>query len=188
MQQLVVKYLAQKGTVTIQNMGTFSLEHLTPTLQPIHKTITAPQQHIHYSSSASDTCSGFIAYVSQQLHISIADAVDYINNHVSHIKACCVKNGYDAWFALGTFKQKGNGELAFTAIENLSYLQPTQAVKVVRTSDTHTITVGENQKTNAEMKAFFVPNTTKSNNTWLLISLIAALISIGYILYYYLKQ
>ncbi len=174
MQQLLYKYLAQQETVTLEGLGTFKKVTTAPQYQVVEQSFSAPNQHIIFEKNTEFTTPQFIEYVATQKQISNNEAADLIT-----------KVDKNSWIGIGEFKQNELGELVFSNSHNNVQGNKILVEKVIRKDEEHYITVGEQEKTNTEMAAFYNDEYINVKSKWWIAALIIGLLTIGYLIFYY---
>jgi hypothetical protein len=177
MQELLFKYLAQATTVSLEGLGTLQLVHTPPQYQTVEQTFTAPSQYINFEKNAAITSPKFIEYVATQKQISNTEAADLI-----------AKTTKNDWVGIGEFKQNELGEDDFIPYNLNIVTNKIVAEKVIRKEEEHYITVGEQEKTNTEMSAFYNEEINVAQSKWWIAALLIGLATIGYIIFYYLTN
>ena len=190
MQLLFYKYLVLTGHVEVENLGTFSIAHNAPTYQTVQQTLVAPYQQIAFSSNAiTNTSKGFVQYIATQLQVSSATANEQLQQQVQYLYEQVNKLGTDDWYGIGTFKKNNEGELIVLPSNTSVVTTPNiTAAKVVRKDATHAIMVGEAEKTNTEMLAYYNDNPIVSGYKWYIAAAVIATFTIAYLVYYYITK
>jgi hypothetical protein len=187
MQTLFYKYLAQVGKVSIHGLGTFSILPNAPSYQTIAGHYTAPQVQMVCNYDACITSDGFIDYVATQQNITYTAAKTFIIEQAQLVVNLVDKNSFDEWKGIGLFKQNAEQQIILVPDAIPSYLPNINAKRVVRKDEVHAITVGEQERTNIEMEAYYNEPSTPAHSKWWIAPLVIAIATLAYLVYYYLQ-
>jgi nucleoid DNA-binding protein len=188
MQTLLYKYLAQVGSVSVDGLGTFSILHNAPTYQTVAASYTAPQLQMVCNMDACTTSDGFIDYVATQRNTTYTSAKEFILEQVKIVEELISKNEFDEWKGIGLFKKNSEHKIILVPDTMQSYGQSIIAERVIRKDEVHAITVGETERTNIEMEAYYNNPHQEHNHKWWIGALVIGIASITYLVYYYIQH
>lgn len=184
MVDLVLRYLSFKKKVSLQGIGTFSVEHLPARLDFPNRLLYAPEYILHYSSSQVSTADEqFENWLQKELNISREEVKTLQQNLTTDFERTLAENGETTLNGLGTFTKDDQQLLHFSSLYETAKGNPVIAEKVIRKNTTHSVLVGEQEKTSEEMTEILTNPKRKPLNLWWMIALalfLSALIAILY--------
>lgn len=185
MEQLILPYLAKYKSLTIQDIGNFKVENISPNWVAIEEILTAPSIQVVFEADQVPTSQGFIDYVANKLKLTTIESNLHIQNKIEIILAHCKQNAKVEIQGLGFLKKEGE-HIAFEA-NNITIALPVNATRVIRKDEEHFIRVGEQEKTNLQMHEFYTQNNAVSSFSWWTYAWIITLITVGYLAFYFFK-
>jgi hypothetical protein len=112
------------------------------------------------------------------------DAVIRFNDFVFEMKKQVDRGGTINWRGVGTIKKGLGGEIKFQPHEPVFTEQPVPAEKVLREKAEHTVRVGEEEKTSAEMEEMLA-KPEENKPYWWAHALVIGLLAIVFIGWYF---
>ncbi|OSZ80112.1 hypothetical protein CAP36_02295 [Chitinophagaceae bacterium IBVUCB2] len=182
------KYLLQHYKLPVPGIGTFLLEKTPARLDFSNKMIAAPLYSISLQAVAASPATSFFCWLGNIFHISERDAVLKFNDFVFNIKKQIDNGDTINWNGVGAIAKGLGGEIKFSPyLSSVAYETPVTAKKVIREKAEHTIRVGEDQKTSAQMVEILKqPEVNKSY--WWAYALAIGLLSIVFTGWYFSKN
>ena len=121
-------------------------------------------------------------WLSASLGITEWDAIKAVNDFSASFKKELSEQKKVVWEKVGTFKNDGAGNLRLDSEVTAPGEQTVIAEKVIRQKAEHTILVGEQERSAAEMEEYFADTPAKRNYTSLIaaILVVIAIIFIGW--------
>jgi hypothetical protein len=183
----LIQYLHRYGNLPLPGLGHLLVTTESATLSFPERKIFEPGNKISYSSvSVADK--HLIEWLSGEFGIDYEKASDLHKEWATDFREK-IKNGYTLiWHGVGRIysSQKG-GEPLFEGIEEVSNLHyGITAEKVIRTGKTHTVLVGETEKSSSEMEQALQPKMQKVRKYWPVIVLM--LLILGFTALWYIAS
>jgi hypothetical protein len=182
MHQFIQAYLAQHKKLQIAPFGEFYLEEQPLTWQAVDEQLAHQGFELTLQPNNLPTSSSFIAYVSRFTNLSAEE----VKMQLTYIGS----QPQVTFDSLGiTLHKQDNGYHISGALPFNNSLQPVAATKIIRKEQTHNIQVGETQRTNEEMEAFYANDSGKSvRDNWWISALLIGVITLAYAVYYFLVK
>jgi hypothetical protein len=178
MQELILSYLATHQQLSIKDIGVFTKQKIEPIWLATQQQFEQPKVEIQFNNIADATSTDFIIYIANKKQITSEKALAEIellkNNSIIEIEG------------LGTLT-KVNDQFVFENKQQEAMLQ-IDAKRAIH-QQPHLIKIGEDYKSNVEMKEYFdneIEATPKWK--WWYNAIVLAVCSIGYIVYYFLTH
>lgn len=183
MVDLVARYLSFRKQLSLQGIGTFSVEQLPARLDFPNRLLHAPQSILHFSTTAKQD-DAFEQWLSSELHISHASVKEKLQTLVQQLQQNLSGNHAVEWKGIGIFSTDENKLLHFTPAFETVVSLPVKAEKIIRKNAEHIVRVGEDEKTNTEMEELLFGETKKKISSFWMIALVLLLIGIAGAWYY----
>ena len=162
MVDLVARYLSFRKQLSLQGIGTFSVEQLPARLDFPNRLLHAPQSLLHFSSTAQPD-EEFEHWLSEELHISHTAVKEQQQILLANFQHGLSEKNAVEWKGIGAFTKDENKILHFTSAFE---------------------TVGEDEKTNTEMEELLFGDQKKTYKSFWFIALALLLIGIVAIWYH----
>jgi nucleoid DNA-binding protein len=183
--QLLNKYLSQTGSVSVPGLGTFTIVHHPPVYHTVAQGFAAPFDSIEYHPADRDVDEAFIRYLSETEQISNKTAKEHLEKMVLEVKAELHLQGTCRLGSIGVIKKEQHGVPEFESEFFFKEIPELFAPKQIRKTDVHTITVGDQEKSNFEMESFYKQEPKIQKASWWIAALVAGILTIAYLGYYY---
>lgn len=179
------QYLVLHKQLNVPGIGTFFLERKPADLDIANKVINPPSYTValHHGNVAPSR--RLFSWLSSAFNISEREAIMRFNDFVFDLKDQVMAGKKMQWSGVGTLTKGLAGEIRFEPLlKDRLVGEPVPAVKVLRENAEHTIRVGEDEKTSAEMLELLRPEAARRSYWWTvaLILLIAAFIFVAWYL------
>jgi nucleoid DNA-binding protein len=171
MVDLVLRYLSFQKKVSLQGIGTFSVEHLPARLDFPNRLLYAPEFILHYSSSAAGTDEQFEHWLQKELNVGGEEVKTLQQNLSAEFQRTLSEKGEMTLNGLGVFTKDEQKLLHFSSLYETVKGNPVTAEKIIRKNTSHSILVGEQEKTSAEMTELLTGTKRKPLNLWWMIAL-----------------
>ena len=180
MVDLIVRFLSTHKRVSLKGIGSFSVEHLPARLDFPNRLLHAPETILHYTSdSEEDTI--FDEWLMRELRLPSDEIKIQRQNFTDEFKRILNSKNEVEFAGLGRFEKDGNQLIHFTSAFETIVGMPVVAEKIIRKNTSHSIRVGEEEKTNVEMEELLLRKYRKPLNLWWLIAIalfVSALVAI----------
>jgi nucleoid DNA-binding protein len=179
------KYLAIRKQISMKGIGTVSVEQLPARVDFPNQLLHPPETILHYSPSAQHD-DDFCKWLSKELQISETQAVDRYHSFTAEMVKELGDSKKISWAGVGEFVKKENGIINFKpAIETSVLTRSVAAKKIIRQGARHSIRVGEDEKTNAEMQEMLLGDEQKVKKGWWLAAILLLLTALIVIVIYF---
>ena len=183
MVDLVARYLSFRKQLSLQDIGTISVEQLPARLDFPNRLLHAPQSLLHFSSPAQPD-EEFEHWLSEELHISHTAVKEQQQILLANFQHGLSEKNAVEWKGIGAFTKDENKILHFTSAFETEVSEPMKAEKVIRKNAEHLVRVGEDEKTNTEMEELLFGDQKKTYKSFWFIALALLLIGIVAIWYH----
>lgn len=178
------QYLLQHKKLALPGIGTFMVERKPAEIDFPNKLMLPPVYSLVMQPLALIPSGKFFNWLGAVLGISQMDAVVRFNDFVFEVKKQIEKGDAISWNGVGTITKGLAGDIKFQPHEFTIAEQPVAAVKVLREKAEHTVRVGEDEKTSAEMEEMLAkPEASKS--WWWVYALAIGLLAVIFIGWYF---
>jgi nucleoid DNA-binding protein len=171
MVDLVLRYLSFQKKVSLQGIGTFSVEHLPARLDFPNRLLYAPEFILHYSSSAAGADEKFEHWLQKELNADKEEVKALQQNLSAEFQRNLSERGEMTLNGLGVFTKDEQKVLHFSSLYETIKGNPVTAEKIIRKNTSHSILVGEQEKTSEEMTELLTGIKRKPLNLWWMIVL-----------------
>lgn len=159
------EYLIQHKQLPLPGIGTIVLERKPAHIDFPNKLMYAPGYSFALQPAALIPPGRFFNWLGAVLGISQMDAVIRFNDFVFDMKKQVERGDTVNWNGVGIIKKGLGGEIKFTAA-GVTAQKPVPAAKVLREKAEHTVRVGEEEKTSAEMTEMLTHAQEKRSYWW----------------------
>ncbi len=178
------QYFIQHRQLPVPGIGTFLLERKPALSDFPNKIINAPTYSIILKNAADTPAKSFFNWLAAAFGISDRDAVIRFNDFVYNLKQRLTQGDKIHWNGVGVLSAGLAGEIKFEPeLDNTQVEAPVKAEKVIRENAQHTVRVGEDERTSAEMIDYLSQPAEKRKYWWAL-ALAMALLAIMFIGWY----
>lgn len=179
------QYLILHKQLNIPGIGTFLLERKPADIDFVNKIANPPAYSVALHHGNSTPSKNVFSWLASSLNISERDALTQFNDFALDIKDRVLTGDKLQWNGIGILSKGMAGEIRFEAsLKGMKAGTPVPAIKVIRENAEHTVRVGEQEKTSAEMIELLAPSAEKKTYLWG-IALIAGLLAIFFIALYF---
>jgi hypothetical protein len=179
------QYLVLHKQLNIPGIGTFQVERKPADIDFIGKVVNPPAYTValhHGNTTASKKVFGWLSDV---FNISERDALSRFNDFAFELRDKVMAGDKLQWDGVGVLSKGMAGEIRFDAsLRGMTIGEPVPANKVIRENAQHTVRVGEDQKTSAEMMERLVP-TEEKRSYWWAAALIIGLLALVFLAWYF---
>lgn len=179
------RYLLLNKELPLPGVGTFRLERTPATGDFLNRQFMAPSYAISMQASAGQPSARFFKWLGSSLSVSDRDAIIRFNDFVFELKKQISDGGTVEWKGVGMLNKGLAGGIKFSPADSMVTEAPVNVEKVIRQKAEHTVRVGEDEKTAAEMEEILGSAVSKRSYWWvipLIIGIIAIVIIIWIVL------
>ena len=180
MVDLIVRFLSTHKRVSLKGIGSFSVEHLPARLDFPNRLLHAPETILHFTAEAEEDAA-FDQWLVQELRQSSDEIKTLRQNFTEEFKRILNSRNEVEFAGIGRFEKDENQLIHFTSAFETIVGMPVVAEKIIRKNTSHSIRVGEEEKTNVEMEELLLRKQRKPLNLWWLIAIalfVSALVAI----------
>ena len=186
MYQYLAKYFSLHKRLVLPGIGLFNTSIQPAQLEFVEKTLHPPVATVLFQHDESITDAHFISFLSKEMDTAEYEAGNRFDQFIYQLINKLQSGSYLQLPGLGVLKKNETG-YSFTEADGVAQLYPgVVAEKVIRQNAQHTIRVGEDQKTSAEMYEILHHETVKDR--WWIAAIVLGVIGVATILYYYLSH
>jgi hypothetical protein len=179
------RYFITHKQLMVPGIGTFQLERKPASVDFPNKLIHAPSFSIALHHGNTLPGKQFFAWLAQALRIGDRDAVIRFNDFAFDMRRKIQDGDSINWDGMGKLSLGLAGEIRFEPSLKDSMLQaPVKAEKVIRDKAEHTVRVGEDEKTSAQMIEMLNQPAAKKNYWWAW-ALVLGLLAIMFLGWYF---
>lgn len=182
------QYLIIHKQVTLPGIGTIQLERIPADIDFVNKMANPPRYSISLHHGNTNSSPHIYHWLSTALGISEQEATNEISTLASTLKEKVLAGEKFDWSGIGIFSKGMAGQIRFDpAVRDLPAGQPVPAPKVIREHASHSVLVGEQEKSSTEMADMGGILTQKLTRRfpWWGIALATALLAIVFLVIYF---
>lgn len=160
------QYLLQHKKLSVPGIGTFLLERTPAQVDFPNKQVAAPLYAFSWQSPAPVPSGRFFTWLGAALGISQMDAVVRFNDFAFEMKKQVEKGHTIEWAGVGVLKKGLADEIRFTPWAPAFPETAIPATKVIRDKATHSVRVGEDERSSTEMEILLSKEEEKKSYWW----------------------
>lgn len=182
MRHSLYEFLILNRWLSLPGIGTIYIRQESSQLDITNRQFTSPSFSYSLDARKDTPSKQLFEWLSASLGITEWDAIKAVNDFSVAFKNELSEKKQVAWEKVGTFRNDGAGNLRLDAETSTRGEQSVIAEKVIRQKAEHTILVGEQERSAAEMEEYFAETPAKRNYTSLIaaILVVIAIIFIGW--------
>jgi nucleoid DNA-binding protein len=185
MYSAILKFLALHKHLSLPGIGYFNIEIKPAQIDFANRSITHAQNSIVFNNTKLPAEKKFFEFLSGELNIDEVQVIRNFTNFNSKLQDDLNSNNSLYFKGIGTLTKQTSNVLAFQPEPVPEYFPVITAERVIRKNATHTIRVGEDEKTSEEMQtSLHQPKQIKKERWWIAATVLAAL-GIAAIAFYY---
>jgi hypothetical protein len=165
MYEYLYQYFILYKQLTIPGIGTFVLERKAAENDFLSKQFLAPSYSVLLQTSGRVPAQKFFDWLAASINTSHREAFEQFNAFVSETKEQIEQGNRVEWEGIGTISSGIGGAIKFSPAQ-LFADEAVKAEKVIRQHAEHTVRVGEQEKTSAEMMEMLNHTTEKRSYWW----------------------
>ena len=185
MYNTVRKFFALYHHLTLPGIGNFSVETAPANIDFTNRSITSSLNKIVFSNNKLPAEKKFYNFISHELNIDEMQAEQRFTNFTAQLQGNLNTENNIYLKDIGTLTKQSSDVIIFQAEEIPEYFPALTAERVIRKNVTHTVRVGEDEKTSEEMHtALHQPKKIKKERWWIAATILAV-IGVAAIIFYY---
>ena len=180
------KYLFQHKSISIPGLGSLVAETIPAVSDFANKQLLPVQIKFRFDKYFDSPDREFFTYLSAKRNIPDFEAIKWYNEFAADLRNKIRTDEEAVWEGVGVFKKDFGGEVVFEPYPPKYELFPTvKAERVIHADATHSILVGDKEKTNYEMTELLQDQVYVEKESWWIYALILAAIGLS-ILFFHL--
>ena len=185
MYPVLKKFLALYHHLVLPGIGNFSIEKIPASLDIANRCINPPVAKINFSDDKLPADKFFFHFLAQELNIDEVQAIRNFTDFNTQLQSDIREDKIVVFKNFGKLYKHSSGKINFEADVMPVYLPVLSAERVIRKNATHTVMVGENEKTSVEMHAALNEENVVEVDRWWIPAIVLGLIGIAALVYYY---
>jgi len=145
------------------------------------RTIHAPLYKFRFDKYFDAPDREFFSYLAVQKNILDFEAIKWYNEFSSELRSRIRTEEQVSWDGVGILKKDAAGNMLFESVaDNGLFMTPAPAMRVNRHNASHTLLVGDQEKTNFEMNEWLSEEAeSRRDRTWWIIAIVLGAIALG---------
>jgi hypothetical protein len=186
MYNAILKFFALHHHLNLPGVGSFSVVREPAQVDFINRSLTSPKNKPVFSNDKLPAEKKFYKFLCEELNIDEMQAIRYFTNFVSSLQQELNENNTIQLKGIGTISKQTANVFTFQPEELPEYFPPVTAERIIRKNASHTVRVGEAEKTSEEMHTALqdLPVQIKKQNWWIAAVVLGAIGIASIILYY----
>lgn len=186
MYKAVRKFLMLHHHLALQGIGNFRVETIPTQIDIANRVIQPSSLKIKFSEEKLPAEKFFFNFLSQELNITEVQAVLRFTDFTTQLLSDLLEDKPVVLKGIGELNKQSSNEINFQPEQMPEYYPAITAERVIRQNATHTIKVGEQEKTSVEMQYVLQDEEEfVREERWWIPAVIFAFIGIAGIFYYY---
>lgn len=161
------QYFILHKHLSVPGIGTFLLERKPASSDFPNRLVLPPAYSISLHRNGSSPSKHFFGWLAAALRTSDRDAIIRFNDFAFDMKKQLDAGSEIEWSGLGILSKGIDQDTKFDPVsKEFVFETPVVANKVIREKAEHSVRVGEEEKTSAEMRDYFSQTTEKKQYWW----------------------
>ena len=183
------EYLILNKQLNVPGIGTFFLERKPAETDLSYRQINSSAYTIALKHNNATPAKKFFYWLAEKLNISYHEAIMRFNSFAYDLKNEVMSGNKVVWMNVGTLSKWVTADVRFeSALKDFYPDPPVSATKIIREKAEHTVRVGEEERTSAEMSELLSEEEDIPVSHWWGPALIAAIILVIIIVIYFSQQ
>ena len=186
MYPVLKKFLALHHHLSLPGIGNFNVQNIPASVDIANRCVNPSLSRMIFSDEKLSPDKSFFHFIALELHIdevqAIRDFTDFnsrLQSDINNYKPVVFEN-------FGTLYKQQSGEINFEADVMPPYFPVINAERVIRKNATHTVMVGEDERTSDEMHTALQEEIVVAEvDRWWIPAIVLGLIGIAALIYYY---
>jgi nucleoid DNA-binding protein len=179
------KYLILYKKLNIPGIGSFAIEQIPARLDFLNKQLHSPLPVIRFNLGNAVADKHFYDFLAKEKGLQEWEAIRQFNDLTFEIKNTVNSKGMVELPGIGTLKKEFTDTYSFQPAGSLQpYFPDVAAERIIRKNATHSVKVGDAEKSSTEMQELLAPEKPKKSQ-WVKYAIILAVLGAAAIAYYY---
>jgi len=170
------RYLFQHKSISIPGLGSLVAETIPAVSDFANKQLLPVQVKFRFDKYFDSPDRDFFNYLAEKKNIPDFEAIKWYNEFAADLRNEIRTKEEAVWDGVGVFKKDFGGEIVFEpfAQKNEMYAA-VRAERIIRSDATHSILVGDKEKTNYEMSELLNEVYVEKESWWIYALILAAI-------------
>jgi hypothetical protein len=185
--QVLNAYLFQHRSISIPGLGTIYMETFPASADVADRTILPPHYRFRFDKYFDAPDRDFFSYLAVQKNILDFEAIRWYNEFSYELRNRIRSEEQVDWEGVGVLKKDVTGNTLFesTTGDNL-FMTATPALRVNHQNASHTLLVGDQEKTNFEMNEWLSEEAADNRKgSWRIIVLVLAILALALLTWHF---
>ena len=188
MYQDLYEYLILNKQLNVPGIGTFLLERKPAGTDVVHRQISSPVYSIILTQLTGNPTKKFFYWLADRMNVHYHDAIVRFNGFIYELRNQVMSGDKVTWDHVGTLRKGMAGEIRFdSALKEYTFDPAVSAARIIREKAVHTVRVGEDEKSSAEMSEWLHPEEEKKTYWWAPALIIGIVLVITIAVYFFQK-
>ncbi len=187
MYPVLYQYLITNKRLLLPGIGTLIVEREPARIDFPNRQILPPGYRLIMCEASGKPPADFYAWLGAASGYSQVDAVVRFNDFSFELKKILDKGNVIHWEGVGIIRKGLGSGFRFEPHESSLVLQPVGASKIIREKSTHSVRVGEDEKTSAEMTELLT-RPVAGKSSWWIAALITGLLALTFTGWHFMKN
>lgn len=183
MYKYLYQYFAANHKASLPGIGSFNAETTSAELDFVNKSLGAPVQYISFHPEAAIADKRFIAFLSMQTGKNEQESATLVNHFSARLLQKLKEGSEEKLPGIGALKLEKNSFIFTPGNSVQQFFPAVNAERALRQDASHTIKVGEDERTSAQMHELL--NAVAEKERWWITAVVLAAIGIAAIVYYH---
>ncbi|MFM2137947.1 MAG: hypothetical protein RJA57_254 [Bacteroidota bacterium] len=152
MYPVLYDYLLLHQRLCLPGMGTLVMDRRSARSDFAARAFRPPQYVLEFHAETSEPEESFFSWLALQLDIPAGDAADRFHSFADELRSQLDRGVTIQWSRVGTLRKALNGTYHLAPVEVIHGMDDVVAEKVLREKATHSVRVGESERTSGEME------------------------------------
>jgi nucleoid DNA-binding protein len=185
MYKAVLKFFALHHHLSLPGIGNFSIETQPAQIDFTNRSITSSKNKIVFNNDKLPAEKMLYDFLSLELNTDEARATQSLAEFTEQLQRDLDNNNSIYFEGIGSLSKQTADVLTFQPEEIPEYFPPLVAERIIRKNTTHTVRVGEDEKTSDEMQTALLQPGKIRKEKWWITAVILAATGIAAIAFYY---
>jgi len=185
--QVLNAYLFLHRSISIPGLGTIYMETFPASADVADRTILPPVYRFRFDKYFDAPDREFFAFLANQRNILDFEAIKWYNEFSFNLRNRIRTEEQVEWEGLGILKKDPAGNTIFESADSKGlFMTPTPALRVNRQDASHTLIVGDQEKTNFEMNEWLLEDAAHNNRrSWRIAALVLGIITLALLVWHF---
>jgi hypothetical protein len=157
MYPLLHEYLVESRSLDLPGTGRLQMQSKPAVFDVANQRLEPPYTELRFEQQETGKNTMLASFLAQQLKLSAEQAQQVFDAFCGKLAADVREHGKLYWPHLGEFSRQDDGNISFTTMPAVSAInEAVPAIRVIRQGKTHTMVVGDRERTSTQMQEFLI--------------------------------